>query len=65
MTQIDAEINLTKYVESCFLQYIQCENLVLGAPSVQIPIQKSVQKLTWKQARKETEISSLNAQKTL
>ena len=56
--------------ESCFLQYLQCGNLLLEAPSVQISTQQSITKVPWKQARrkwgkKKHKVSSLGAKQTL
>ena len=47
-----------------FLQYLRYdENLDLKAPGVQISIQQSVQKVSWKLAENKVESSSLGAQK--
>ena len=43
-------IRIPIYVKSRFLQYLPCENLVLGALGVQISSQKSIQNVTRKQA---------------
>ena len=44
--------------KAVFLQYLQCENLVLRAPGVQISIRKSASKVTWKRTRERNPISN-------
>ena len=52
-TKTNPEIPENDFCEKLVLQYLSCENLDLGAPSVQISTQKSNKKVTWKQARKQ------------
>ena len=54
----------TNSMESWILQYSQCENLELEDPSVEISTQRSLEKVTRKQARNRIDISSLGTQTT-
>ena len=46
------ESQINDFCENIFLQYLPSENLVFRAPAVNNSIQKSMQKVTWKQAPK-------------